>query len=323
MSKLHLQISVPSKNASKKVVFLILTMLVVIGIVLWTMSSIGLFENKTVPDLTNPETPTLTDLKEYALDLINTDRQVNGLQNVSLSAVNCGQTHADDMIANDYFSHWDLDGYKPYMRYTLSGGNGAVDENIAYMRSTGLISDIKETLNQLENKMMYDDASSNWGHRDNILEASHNMVSIGVAFDNNRVYLVQDFEDQYIEWTTLVTSNGTVTMKGTLNQPSAIISQISISYETSEKLTTNQLSTLPYQAGYDSGTTVGSIVPPQWQSNVGITITPQRWNQAGQNFNIEFNMSPAFAQFGPGVYTLYLWTQSNTYLTTYSIWYNG
>jgi len=31
----------------------------------------------------------------------------------------------------------------------------------------------------------------------------------------------------------------------------------------------------------------------------------------------------AFAQYGNGVYTLYLWTNSNNYLTTYSIWNTG
>jgi hypothetical protein len=271
----------------------------------------------------NPtSTPDPSDLKQYALDLINTDRQANGLQNVSLSTVDSGQAHAGDMLANDYFSHWDLNGFKPYMRYSLAGGKGAVDENIAYFYDSDSVSSVQDALSSLEYKMMYDDASSNWGHRDNILQPLHNKVSIGIAFDRNHVYVVQDFEDQYIKWTALTVSNGTVAMQGTLTQPSQVISQIGINYETTSPLTKPQLSNPPYQSSYDSGTSIGSVVPPQWQSITGITITAQTWNQAEQDFNIKFDLTKAFAQYGAGVYTLYLWTASDNYLTTYSIWYS-
>jgi hypothetical protein len=52
----------------------------------------------------------------------------------------------------------------------------------------------------------------------------------------------------------------------------------------------------------------------------GILIVANTWIEAGQNFNIRFDMSTAFAQYGEGVYTLYLWTDSS-HLTTLSIWY--
>ena len=41
---------------------------------------------------------------------------------------------------------------------------------------------------------MYDDASSNWGHRDNILRATHRAVNIGIASNGRRVTFVQHFE---------------------------------------------------------------------------------------------------------------------------------
>ena len=55
----------------------------------------------------------------------------NGLTNVTLSAIDSAQLHAENLLDNNYFSHWDLNGYKPYMRYTLAGGSGSVSENCA------------------------------------------------------------------------------------------------------------------------------------------------------------------------------------------------
>ena len=87
----------------------------------------------TEPQAT-PNTDTYSDLVNYALSLINSDRQSNGLQNVSLSSIDSAQLHAEDMLKNGYFSHWDMNGYKPYMRYTLAGGQGAVAENMCLAR---------------------------------------------------------------------------------------------------------------------------------------------------------------------------------------------
>ena len=41
--------------------------------------------------------------------------------------------------------------------------------------------------------MVYDDADSNWGHRDTMLDPAHSEVSIGVAFDDEFISLVQHF----------------------------------------------------------------------------------------------------------------------------------
>ncbi len=281
----------------------------------------------TTPQATPTSSESYTYLVSYTLALINTDRQSYGLQNVTLSSINSGQQHADEMLQNGYFSHWDMQGYKPYMRYTLAGGRGAVDENCAWQGITGNIFgiDVKSTLSKLEYSMMNDDPASNWGHRDNILTPSHNKVSIGIAYDNHNVYLVQDFEDDYINWTLLASMNGIIEMQGIV--PSGVtISQVAIHYDSVSPLTVEQLSNAPYQDGYDSGTYVGQIVspPPQGtyyqQPSEGILIQATTWVQTGQSFNINFNLASAFSNSGTGVYTLYLWTDSNTYLTTYSIW---
>jgi uncharacterized protein YkwD len=289
-------------------------------------ASIALQTPSIQPQTTSSSTETYAELVNYALALINSDRQSHGLQNVTLSSVTSGQEHANEMLAHGYFSHWDLNGYKPYMRYTLAGGRGSVAENCAWMWSTGSITDIKGTLSSLEHSMMYDDASSNWGHRDNILEPSHNKVSIGIAYDRSHVYLVQDFEDDYVSWTTISSSGGQVRMQGALAEQGIQLSQVGIYYDQVSPLTTQQLSNSPYQGSYNSGTYVGQVLspPPEGsyyqQPSEGILIEASSWTQTGQNFDIVFNLTQAFAHSGAGVYTLYLWTDSNTFLTTYSIW---
>jgi len=75
-------------------------------------------QNETAPD--SGSKPNINqELVDYALVLINNDRQSNGKENVTLSNVNSAQIHADNMLKHSFFSHWDLNGYKPYMRYSL------------------------------------------------------------------------------------------------------------------------------------------------------------------------------------------------------------
>jgi uncharacterized protein YkwD len=338
-----------SKQFSVKKLVVLSIIAVIAGAIIWSAypTIIQLAQGPSVspsPSTTTP-TPTMTlspmptppeptpsdalnheELVDYALSLINSDRHSMGLQNVTLSSINSGQRHAEDMLANTFFSHWDTNGYKPYMRYTLAGGKGSVAENCAWQGLTGNIFgiDVKSALEDMEWSMMYDDASSNWGHRDNILDPLHNRVSIGVAYNNHNVYLVQDFENDYVSWNVLNANNNQVTLEGTIQGQQSGIEQIGIFYDNPTPLTSSQLEQAQYQDGYDAGTYVGLVLPPNWQATGGITITADSWTQSGNNFQISFSLSQAVAAFGKGVYTLYLETGSSTAdaLLTYSVWIN-
>lgn len=204
------------------------------------------------------------------------------------------------------------------MRYTLSGGTGFVDENIAWYSTSGSF-DAKEAIKSLEWQMMENDAQSNWGHRDNIVDAFHNKVNIGIAYDSHNLYLVEDFENDHITWSTLNQSGNEMTMDGTITKAGLSISDVAIYYDEIANLTTQQLEHAPYNGSYDQGTLVGLAVPSGLKSQEGITIPAKTWSQTGQDFQIDFDLSPAFAQFGKGVYTLYLTTTSNNYLTSFSV----
>jgi hypothetical protein len=343
--------TIKQKHFPLKKVLALLTIAVVIGVAVWSAPQFLSPTTPAVSPSTSPSSHSMTtptpnisqtnysqeELVNYALSLINSDR--NGLsvnpngtmiyrllpigekhpQNVSLSAIISAQQHAEDMLKNNYFSHWDTHGYKPHMRYTLAGGQGSVSENIAWIKY-GFWYDLKAAIAKLEFDMINDDAEWDWGHRDNILNPFHNKVSIGIAYNSTDLYLVQDFEDNYVSWSTLTVSYNGVTMKGTIKEPGLSISQVQIHYDNVATLTSQQLANAPYNGSYDAGTYVGLAVSEGWEAKEGITITATTWSQIGSDFNIVFDPSPAFAQCGKGVYTLYLWTDSNKCLTSFSIW---
>ena len=68
--------------------------------------------------------PTLSDLKEFALQKINEDRAKFDLQQVKLSQNNAAQVHAEDILKTEQISHWMTSGEKPYMTYTKYNGLG-------------------------------------------------------------------------------------------------------------------------------------------------------------------------------------------------------
>jgi len=150
----------------------------------------------------------VTSLRSYMLDLINADRAAHGVAPVVMGSNSAAQDHANDMLAFGYLGHWWVDGKKPYMAYSQAGGTSYVAENaaVAGHKIAGYIDndcsaffslcedlDPEETLTQLQHDMVYDDADSNWGHRDNMIDPSHTEVSIGIAFSDDFISLAQHF----------------------------------------------------------------------------------------------------------------------------------
>jgi len=264
-------------------------------------------------------TDTYDELVEYALSLINKERMERSLQNVTLSDVKCGQEHADNMLRHEYMSHWDVNGLKPYMRYTLSGGHGYISENIGWYYSTGIINP-KEAVRSLNWQMMYNDSDCDWSHRDNILDPSHNKVSLGISWDSNNVYLVQDFENDYIEDFYFIREENLIHLYVRFIKESYSIEQIVIYYDPlSKNLTVEQLSKHPYNGAYDPGIFVGSVLPEGYRLKEGITITAKTWSQQKEGYEIIFYLNDAYI-YGEGVYTLYI-ADSNNFYTSRSIWY--
>lgn len=201
-------------------------------------------------------------LVAYALELINNDRIDNGLNTVILGSNTAAQEHAEEMLVIDYMSHWGADGMKPYMRYTLAGGFNYEAENAFFHRTIwygeqnpSYRLDPIEVLEKAEKGLM-----NSAGHRRNILNKQHKKVNIGIAYDNERLTLVQQFEGDYITFnkypgfsgSTLSLSGNTIT--------GFVIDQIQIWYDQPpHPLTLGQLG-MTY--AYSLGTPVVFIRPP-------------------------------------------------------------
>ncbi|MDG6921374.1 MAG: hypothetical protein JRM99_05410 [Nitrososphaerota archaeon] len=309
---------------------------------LTTSTTPGFQENIADPNFTegkaNVSYPSeYAELAQYALNLINRDRNQNGLQNLTLSSIPSGQQHSDSMAYFGYFSHWDVQGYKPYMRYTLLGGTGYVAENAGLDYCTdsppdsSLVTPVACTLQTVEDgiansdySMMYNDAACcNNGHRDNILNPFHNKVSIGIAWNpsTSALYFTEDFENSYVELQTPIYSNGVVTLTGTLSR-TLDLNEIAVSYDpTPQPMTISQLDAT---FAYDPGTSIGAVFAPcpagyicsPTTGDGGVAVYANSWAYSGGDLSVTFSLSGFTQKYGSGVYTLYMFdSQDNLWMS--------
>lgn len=214
--------------------------------------------------------PTKEQLYQYALQVVNQDRKAHGLNPVTLDNSSSAQNRADDMLDAEYFSHWNSDGVKPYVVYTKLGGKGNVDENIsvtiAYCQVSSCMPnsfDPFKQINDSEYNMMYKDAGSFWGHRDNILNPYHTDVNFGIAYSNQRFYFVEHFETNLIKWQTIKLDGNQLHLVGQMPQGYSL-DQIEVFADPAPKpLTNTELDGLsPYDLGYyDQGNFTGIMLP--------------------------------------------------------------
>lgn len=284
-------------------------------------------------------------LANFTLGVINADRASAGLPPVTLSSVPSGQQHADSMAYFRYFSHWDNQGYKPYMRYSLLGGTGSVWENLAVNRCSETSPDgavatpapctiqtAENAINASEWGMMNNDTTCcGDGHRADILGPFHNHVSLGLAYNSTTVYLVEDFEDSYISSGSLQLSRGVVTFAGSLPQePWAWMNrtagaEITVFYDPPPTgINASQLrqsascaaygeleepAQCRYLGAYGPGTLVSTVLTP---CPMGACASENftyaaKWDYSSGNFSIVFSIASLESAHGSGVYTFYLW----------------
>ena len=137
---------------------------------------------------------TLSELKQTALEDINKYRTQNNLRSITLGTAISPQLYAEELLVEGCIHHVSVTGEGPMLRYKNNSDKMfLVAENIA--GGLGLSWGVPEKdILRANYDMMYDDAHANWGHHDNILNPHHKSVSIGIAYDNQRLVMVQDFE---------------------------------------------------------------------------------------------------------------------------------
>ena len=139
------------------------------------------------------------------LELINEERRKAGVSPVELGDNHAAQIHADNSLANCFSSHWGIDGLKPYMRYSLTGGYQSNGENASGSDYCIKASDGYRSLpgTRSEIRLRMDSWMDSQGHRRNILDSAHRKVNIGLAWNRYNLMAYQHFEGDYLEYTTL------------------------------------------------------------------------------------------------------------------------
>ena len=273
---------------------------------------------QTIVVIPEEEVGTFSDkeLTEYALQIINDDRESFNLPPVIISNNEAAQVHADDILKTRAISHWMTNGEKPYMTYAIYGGRGKVSQNVGFggyqnveecIQQTAICAklDPKAKIKSTEYAMMYDDASSNWGHRDNILDKHHTHVSLGISYDDYTFVLVQNFENNYIKFRKPISEDkGQVTFAGTV--PKGNLYGIEIYYDvlpTSKVYFENRDAT-----SYGNGDFIAAVVKPlpenQYyeQSSDYTLIVANKWIASDGAVDVSFDISPLMTK--RGVYTI-------------------
>ena len=296
--------------------------------------------------------PELEQYRQLLLALINADREAHALHPVALGNNSAAQGHAEDMLRQDYISHWDPLGLTPYMRYTLAGGEAYEAENVALGYGG------KSTAESLEEAQKW--LMNSPGHRANILDKWHNRVNLGVACDESACAAVQQFESDYVVFRVQpAISNGIIRFAGELKGDFTFQGAQLWYDQPPHPLTPGQLdATSSYSAGQQPATFLRkplgensyypensaqhsyrrSVDPYSLDPNIPSSSTPEKfftnqvkavpwitattWRASGQNFEIEANISSVLNDLGPGVYTLIIWGDAggeSVPLTKYSL----
>ncbi|MFC1995438.1 CAP domain-containing protein, partial [Chloroflexota bacterium] len=150
------------------------------------------------------------------------------------------------------------------------------------------------------------------GHRRNILNKWHRKVSLGIAYDKERLDLVQHFEGDYIDFSirpTILDSNLSMTGNATIG----IFKNVTLHYDPlPQPLSLEKLSAPPYDNAYGLGEYVGVILSPPSPGYYYTDLSPNdvvaiTWDiKSDGSFSIKADASSILGT-GNGVYTVVLW----------------
>jgi hypothetical protein len=155
------------------------------------------------PELSAAE---IDQVERLVLDLINQDRQINGLSELVWDeiAAQAASQHVQEEADNGYISHWGMDGSKPQLRYTRAGGLDAVNENesVSLWLQGGFqglsVKELENIVKEHQTAMLNEKPPDD-GHRKNILDVHHTGVGIAIAVGRYGVAMAQEFTNHYTE----------------------------------------------------------------------------------------------------------------------------
>lgn len=144
------------------------------------------------------------DIREAVLNAINSSRAAAGLTKLEFDRrlSDLGDDHCWSMVRGKYASHWTPDGLKPYHRYSLAGGAGLHQQNVAWRRdSRGLDKGDRALKAALESfDAMMAEKPPRDGHREAILSAYATKVGVGVAVAGEYLAVTHEFASDEVRF---------------------------------------------------------------------------------------------------------------------------
>ncbi len=137
--------------------------------------------------------PSIAELEKYMFSLVNEDRTKQGVSTISENSKlsSLARSYAEYMVKKGSFSHVDPDGRDPQTRAKEAGIRCGVYENLAF--NTRGIAD-RDGVKRAEDQMMGEPPDQQ-NHRYNILLPKHKYVGVGVARNEGKLLMVQEFSD--------------------------------------------------------------------------------------------------------------------------------
>jgi len=239
------------------------------------------------------------------VEMINADRKAAGIPPVEYSdqLSQAADEHCREMITGNYASHWNRDGWKPYLRYSAAGIRDHTSENIHAFWSTDFRPErVWDYLAEGHRGFMAE-RPPNDGHRQSVLDPRHTHVGIGVAYDRGSMRMIELFSGRYADLDALplrARLKDSVAVSGRLVRDSDKVLGISVFYEPLPR-TMNRaelLETFSYSLPREDRMERPRLLSAQYVDGSTGTI-----NVAGRRFQMPLQ----FWKGKPGVYTVALW----------------
>ena len=162
-------------------------------------------------------------LKLEQLQVINRSRKKFRTDEVRLDilASRVANKMSREAAENEYLSHWNLNGEKPYHRYAFAGGYDHISENAFGEWTTGsYVVSSASILEKMKNghQTFMSERAPNDGHKKTIIDKHHNFVGIGFYLSEKQFRYYEEFIDRYFEFQNVpsslkVNEQGSITFK--------------------------------------------------------------------------------------------------------------
>ena len=144
-------------------------------------------------------------MKLIQLDIINDSRKKYKADPVKLDilASRVANKMCREAAENGFIGHWNMAGEKPYLRYAFAGGYDHISENAFGQWSSDKYNVSSANINLMMKSghgTFMSERAPNDGHKQTIIDKSHNYVGIGFYLSGGQFRYYEEFIDRYFEF---------------------------------------------------------------------------------------------------------------------------